>query len=105
VTNDEQLQRDLEQMSDSPAVAKQIKESLRRLTDGVAGPELAELARDILDGRINLRIVARSAAYADQMTEAMGRFRRWQADLTPEQRDQLVTDTRAYLFGQPAQSQ
>lgn len=96
---DEQLQRDLEQMSGSPAIAKQIKESLRRLTNGAAGPELAEMARDVLDGRTDLRSVARSSVYAGHFTDAIGRFQRWHADLTPDERNQLVVDTRARLLG------
>ncbi len=96
--NDEQLQRDLEQMSGSPVLAKQIKESLRRLSDGIAGTELAEMARDLLGGRTDLRTVAQSSVYAGQITEAIARFRRWQAELTPEERDRLIADTRTQLF-------
>jgi hypothetical protein len=97
---DEQLQRDLEQMSGSPALAKQIKQSLRQLTDGRAGPELAELARNALAGRTDLRSIAQHSAYADQILEAIQRFHRWHTQLTPDERDQLADDTRAYLLGQ-----
>ncbi len=98
--SDESLDRDLEQMSGSPALAKQLKESLRRLTDGAAGPKLAEMARDVLVGRTDLRMVARSSVYADNLTEAIGRFQRWQAELTPEEREQFLSEARRRLLGQ-----
>jgi hypothetical protein len=96
VDND-QLQDDLERMSGSPALAKQLTESLRRITDGGAGPELAEMAGEILAGRTDLRTIANTSVYATQLTEAVGRFRHWYDELTPEERDQLTKDTRAYL--------
>jgi hypothetical protein len=95
--NSEQLDRDLDDMSGNPAIAKHLKESLRRLSDGSAGPELAEMAREVLEGRTDLRTVARSSAYADQMTEAVGRFQNWQAEATPEERSQLLEETQKKL--------
>jgi hypothetical protein len=95
----EALDRDLEQMSGSPALAKQVKESLRRLADGAAGPKLAEMARDVLDGRTDLRTVARSSVYADNLTEAIGQFQRWQAQLTPEERERFLGQARQELLG------
>jgi hypothetical protein len=47
--DEEPLQRELEQMSGSPVFAKKIKESLQRLAGGAAGPELAEMAREVLN--------------------------------------------------------
>src|SRR5439155_10802627 len=63
---DEALDRDLDQMTGSPALVKQIKQikqSLHRLADGAGGPRLAEVARDVLDGRMALRDLGKSAAY------------------------------------------
>lgn len=96
----EALDRDLAQMSGSPALAKQVKEDLRRLADGAAGPKLAEMARDVLDGRIDLRAVARGSVYADNLTEAIGQYRRWQAQLTPDEREQFLSQARQQLLGQ-----
>jgi hypothetical protein len=96
--DDEQLQRGLEQMSGNPALANQIKQSLRQLNDGRAGPGLAELARDVLAGRTDLRTIAQHSAYANQLTDAIQRFHHWYTQLTPDERDQLADDTRAYLL-------
>jgi hypothetical protein len=96
----EALDRDLEQMSGSPALANQVKESLHRLADGTAGPKLAEMARDVLDGRTDLRTVARSSVYADNLTDAIGQFQRWQAQLTPDEREQFLNQARQQLLGE-----
>jgi hypothetical protein len=96
---DDRLDRDLERMAGSPDIAKAIKESLRRLSRGAAGSDLAEMAREVLEGRTDLRTVARSSAYADRITEGIGEFNRWQSELTPEERDQFLDDARERLHG------
>ncbi|HEV8173998.1 MAG TPA: hypothetical protein VGP91_10165 [Actinoplanes sp.] len=95
---DDPLDRDLEQMAGSPQLAKAIKQNLQRLSNGAAGPDLAEMARDVLEGRTDLRTVARSSAYAGQITEGINKFNRWQSDLTPDERTQLLEDTRAAIY-------
>lgn len=87
-------------MGGSPAVADHIRDSLRRLADGAAGSELAEMARDVLGGRTDLSTVARTSAYADAMSDAITRFQRWREALTPEEHDQLIEETRAHLRSQ-----
>ena len=100
---DEALDRDLDQMTGSPALVKQIKQikqikqSLHRLADGAGGPRLAEVARDVLDGRMALRDLGKSAAYGDYFTDAIAGFQRWQAGLTPEQREQYLNEARSHL--------
>jgi hypothetical protein len=91
------LDRDLEQMAGSPALAEAVRASLVRLSTGAAGPDLAEMARDLLEGRIELRAVARSSAYADQIIEAVATYGEWFDELEPEEREKLIADTRAYL--------
>lgn len=91
------LDRDLEDMSGSPALARGLKEDLRRLRDGAAGPELAEMARDVLDGNIELRTAARSSFYADQLTEAVGRYQSWKEQRTSDELDQFRYETQRYL--------
>jgi len=94
---DEALDRDLDQMTGSPALAKQIKQSLHRLADGAGGPRLAEVTRDVLDGRMAPRDLGKSAAYGDYFTDAIAGFQRWQAGLTPEQREQYLNEARSHL--------
>jgi hypothetical protein len=94
---DSPLDRDLEQVAGSPALAKSVKESLMRLRKGAGGPELAEMADDLLEGRTDLRTVGRSSAYADQISAATVKFRQWYSELTPEERDRLIAETEAQV--------
>jgi hypothetical protein len=96
---DEAIDRQLGEMVSNPRVAAAIKDHLVRLSRGAGGPELAEMARDLLDGRTSLREVARSQAYAGQFTEATGRFQRWFSELTPEEREDLSRKAREEYDG------
>jgi hypothetical protein len=96
--SNEALDQDLEQMSGSPALGRELRSSLRRLADGAAGPKLAEMARDLLDGRLDLRTVARSNAYADDLIGAIDRFQRFQQELTPEERNQFLSEARRRIL-------
>ena len=91
------VDRELEDMSGSPLLARELKETLRGLRDGAAGPELAEMAREVLNGDLDLRSVARSSVYADQFSRAIGLYQRWYEQLTPGEREQLLTDTRRHI--------
>jgi hypothetical protein len=96
---DSPLDRDLEQMAGSPQLAKAIKQNLQRLSNGAAGPDLAEMAREVLEGRTDLRTIARSSAYASQLTASINEFDRWQSELTQEERNALVENARASIYG------
>ena len=89
------MNRDLDEMTGDPAVTKHLKASLQRLRDGAAGPVLAEMATDVLEGRTTLRDVARSSAYASEMGNVMAGFQRWNAGLSDEERNQLAADARS----------
>jgi hypothetical protein len=87
----------LEEMSGDPAIARVVKASLQRLSAGAAGPELAEFARDVLDGRIDVRTAAHSEVYGMVLGDALSRFRQWQDELTDQQRQQVVSDVLTSL--------
>jgi len=90
--SEDQVSHDLDQMTGDPALTEQLKASLERLRDGAAGPVLAEMAAEILDGRTTLREVARSSAYETEMTNVMAGFQQWNASLSNEEREQLAAD-------------
>jgi hypothetical protein len=96
---DSPLDRDLEQMAGSPQLAKAIKQNLQRLSNGAAGPDLAVMAREVIEGRTDLRTIARSSAYAGQLTASISDFNRWQSELTPEERNELVENVTASIYG------
>jgi hypothetical protein len=97
VSDDREVDYHLEQMTGSRTLARELKENLRRLRDGAAGPELAEMAREVLEGRTTLREVARSAAYSEQMLGLADRLQEWNTGLTDEERDELVQETEQRL--------
>jgi hypothetical protein len=80
---------ELLRMSGNPRVADAIRAGLRRLSNGGAGPELAEMAEDLLAGRISLREVGASSVYGPQLTEAFSAFRQWQNGLSAEERERI----------------
>jgi len=89
---DDAVDGELERVAGNRKTAAEVKRALERLREGAAGPDLAEMARDVLDGRISLRDVARSSAYAVPLADAMDGFARWQAELSDEERAQLLAD-------------
>ena len=84
----------LERMAGSRALARALKQSLERLTDGSAGPELEELARDVLAGRVELGSLRTSTAYADPLRQALTGFQQWYSHLSPAERDRVLTEAR-----------
>jgi cytochrome c-type biogenesis protein CcmH/NrfG len=98
------VDRDLDEMTQDPALTTELKASLRRLSDGAAGPMLAEMARDVLEGRTTLRDVARSSAYATAMTDVVGRLQDWNANLSDREREELATEARTDLRKRPDNS-
>jgi hypothetical protein len=100
MTNEE-LDRELERMAGSPTMAKAIKGALERLSGGSAGSDLAEMARDVLAGRTDLRTVGQSSGYSTQLTEAIGAYQQWEAELSPEEREELQAETRRGLESPP----
>ncbi|MGV2386300.1 MAG UNVERIFIED_CONTAM: hypothetical protein LOD86_13710 [Thermobifida fusca] len=86
------------------ALAKLLHQSLTHLEQGVGGPALQELARDVLSGRTDLREVANSSAYAEAFQESLRRFHQWRAEAGPEevarlaeQAEQRAAELRAEL--------
>jgi hypothetical protein len=60
---------------------------------------LAEMAGEVLDGHTDLRAVARSSVYADNLAESIRGFQRWQETRTPEEREQFRSQARQQLLG------
>ncbi len=77
------LTRDLERTLGRADLAKKVRQSIVKLRDGVGGSQLAELARDLLDGRIDIRSIARSSAYAEPLSAAAARYNEWFKSLRP----------------------
>ena len=88
------LDREIESMVGDRRIARVVKESLEGLRSGHAGPEMAEMARDLLTGRIRMRDVTRSPAYAEALMGGLERYKQWEAGLTAEERRRFDDDVR-----------
>lgn len=88
MTNDP-IDDELTRMAGNPNAAKAIKDGLERLSKGAGGPELQEMAQELLAGRTSLRTVGSSSAYAEQLTSATAAFSQWRAELSPEERNDM----------------
>ena len=84
------LDRELEQITGNKKMAAELRQNLEKLKGGAAGPDLAEMARDVLAGRVTLRDVTRTSAYAAPLTDAMNRFHDHQAKLSDEEKAELL---------------
>jgi hypothetical protein len=84
----------LTQMAGSRKLAHELRQNLEKLRSGTAGPGLAQMARDMLDGPITLREVTHSATYAGPLARAMNDYQRWHAGLSDNERAELIERAR-----------
>ncbi|AEV87420.1 hypothetical protein ACWT_6407 [Actinoplanes sp. SE50] len=78
-----------------------MRDSLQQLSKGAGGPELAEMADGVLKGNVRIRDIARSSAYGGALTTAFQRFREWEANLDPPERQRLAEQARSMLEDDP----
>ena len=97
MTDEDRLDQQLARTAGSPALARAVKKQIQALRDGVAGPQLAEMARDLLDGRIELRTISSSDAYAQPLTEATSKYQAWYENLDETQRTDLAAETQRLM--------
>jgi hypothetical protein len=93
------LDHAIEQTVGTPQLAQAIKQSLQRLKDGAAGPDLAEMARELLNGRSDVRTIANCSAYAGPILQGIEQYRRWESSLTPEERQRFIEDAHVAIYG------
>jgi len=102
---EDRLRGDLDRIAGDPELAKRLREDIVRLRGGAGGDQLAEMARDLLDGRIDLRAVAGSSAYAEPLSAAAEKYGEWLRSLDPEERERLmataITSRRTWEDGRP----
>ncbi|MCM0675834.1 hypothetical protein NCC78_14205 [Micromonospora phytophila] len=87
-------------------LAKLFHASLARLRDGVAGDDLQEMARDLLAGHTNLQQIAATDAYGGELLDRYHRFKDWEQNLDPDERQRLTdqaTELAADLGSQEQQ--
>ena len=89
---DDALDDEFARLAGGRKLGQELRRNLERLRDGVAGPDLAEMARDLLDGRITVREVTRSTAYAVPLGEAMDRYREALDELSEDERRRRLAE-------------
>ncbi|MFJ1796867.1 hypothetical protein [Kitasatospora griseola] len=74
-------------VADNPAQAAELHRALRTIakTDGV-GPELQQMAREVLSGRIGMRDVVESDRYLSAIGARLGEMRTAAENMSPEER-------------------
>jgi hypothetical protein len=90
VTDDELL----DMAGSDPALAKVVRASLERLRDGSGDKRMQELARDVLDERIELRSVASTSTYADVFTDQFRRLQLWREQIGEQEYERHATEAR-----------
>jgi hypothetical protein len=88
------VDRDISSIVRDARIAEAVRDSLQRLRDGHAGPDMAEMARNLLEGRIRLRDIPRDPAYADGFLRGLDRYRQWEAGLDDEERRRFNDEVR-----------
>lgn len=91
-------------MTGDPRLVKAVRESLERIRAGYAGPVMAEMARDLIEGRISLRDVSRTSVYSEGLIEGVQAYKKWEAQLDADGRQQLhqaVRETYGRDLDQP----
>lgn len=97
---EEAVERDLASVAHGdPGVTRVLRQALQRLSGGVAGDELREMANDVLAGRAGLRTLALSRAYGAHLEGGLERFLEYYATLSPEQRRELRDAGRRQVQG------
>ncbi|WP_043912128.1 hypothetical protein [Kitasatospora griseola] len=74
-------------VADNPAQAAELHRALRTIAkaDGV-GPELQQMAREVLSGRIGMRDVVESDRYLSAIGARLGEMRTAAENMSPEER-------------------
>ncbi|MFJ5231323.1 hypothetical protein ACIQBJ_15675 [Kitasatospora sp. NPDC088391] len=89
ITDDELLD-----VADNPRQAAELHKALRTLAkNDSVGPELQQMARDVLTGRIGMREVVQSDRYLHALGDRLGEMRTAAENLSPEER--AASDKRA----------
>jgi hypothetical protein len=91
---------ELEQMAGSRKLAEELKRNLQTLRDHGGKSPLAEMAREVLEGRMILRDVARSSVFAVPLSEEMDRFQVHDSRLSEQERAKLIKEAEERLAGE-----
>ncbi|RKE23318.1 hypothetical protein [Streptomyces sp. TLI_171] len=91
-------------VADNPHQAAELHRALRTLakTDSV-GPELQQMARDVLTGRIGMRDIVESDRYLSAIGNRLGEMREAAENMSPEER--AASEKRAVKLREQAEAE
>ncbi|MEV6173936.1 hypothetical protein AB0L99_37700 [Streptomyces sp. NPDC051954] len=75
-----------------PATARLLRKQLESLTDGRAGAVLAEMAKEVLSGRIGLRDAVRVGAYEQELLAGAEKFERKWDEMSEKEKSQAEAE-------------
>lgn|SRR5690554_6868261 len=79
-----------------PALATMLQESLKRLEEGAAGPQLQAFARDVLSGQMHIRDAVAQDDYAAALGQRMAEFQQWQQEVGDQEVNRLGRQAEQY---------
>ncbi|GAB7030636.1 hypothetical protein AB0G35_25035 [Streptomyces sp. NPDC021749] len=86
-----------------PAMARVLRKQLEALADGKGGDVLAEMAREVLSGRIGLRDAVRVGAYEEELVRNIDKFQHKWDEMSAEERSQAEKEGTRFLQEQRAE--
>lgn len=89
-------ERFLDVAGDDPALARMLQESLKRLEEGVGGPQLQEFAREVLAGRAHIRDAVATDAYASALGQRMEEFQQWRQEVGEQEANRVADQAQEY---------
>ncbi|MFJ6606824.1 hypothetical protein [Streptomyces lydicus] len=86
-----------------PAMARMLRKQLEVLADGKGGEVLAEMAREVLSGRIGLREAVQVGAYEEELVRNVGSFQQKWDEMSAEERAHAEKEGTRFLQEQRAE--
>ncbi|MFG2399087.1 hypothetical protein [Streptomyces lydicus] len=86
-----------------PAMARMLRKQLEVLADGKGGEVLAEMAREVLSGRIGLREAVQVGAYEEELVRNVGSFQQKWDEMSAEERAHAEKEGARFLQEQRAE--
>jgi len=75
-----------------PALARLLRKQLESLTDGRAGAALAEMAKEVLSGRIDLREAVKVGAYEQELLASADKFMQKWDEMSDQEKSQAEAE-------------
>lgn len=79
------------------ALTQRRQDALRTLAANTKSPALAEMARDLIAGRITPAQAMSNESYGAELSKGVTAFTEWRSSLSASEHEQVLADARAQL--------